>query len=351
MDAPGLFFFLVRDGLVTLDAIAPLLAKLPPEQYVRTSVRDGEGFDSTRWPIARDAALADLLAQRFDEPEVAQARAEIAAAAGDRLQLRALARRASARLVASCGGDASLFSQLWSDATPEELALFAEPPWPPRAAAIVAELCATHDEAADGLYAYHCHRDLPGPSAEAAAPLARRALEEGRIDARALIDAALALVGGRGRAPFFALEPSPAASSVVDAIVDACEQVRRFTGADSCTVLGEGYAIPALPTGGVVFMIAAGPRALVLLTFAALPPWTSRVASFRARPLFTRMGRSARFELVLAGSERADDRAPAAVASLCFFVELSLDSHLVSHPEDERVFTILDDAALGRMFD
>lgn len=350
MHAPGLFYYLVRDGAVPLAALTPLLERLPPEQYVATPVRDGEAFDSTRWPLARDAALASLIARRFSEPAIDQALAEIEAAAGDRQRLRAHARRASARLFAGASADPSIFLKLWSDATPADLADFVGPPWPAPAAAIVAELCTAHYAAADGLYAYHLHRNLPGTSAEPAAQLARRALDDRRIDARQLVDAALALVVGEpDSADPLASAPSGAAGPLVDAITDACAQVRRITGATGCHVLGERYAIPSLPDH-VDFMIAAGARALVVLSFADVPTWTSRISSFRSRPLFTRMGAAARFDLVLSEPGREQDRPPAAVASLCFFVELTLEAHLASHPADEAVFPILDDATLERIF-
>jgi len=131
--------------------------------------------------------------------------------------------------------------------------------------------------------------------------------------------------------------------------VDACAVVRRVTGATGCTLASETFAIPARHEG-CDFMILAGPRALLLLKFTALPAWTSRISGFRSRPLRTGLGESARFELMLGEHEREEDRAPAAVASLCFFVEVSLDAHVAGHPEDEAVFPLVDDAMLARMF-
>lgn len=194
MEAPGPFFFLVRDGVVAPELLTPLLARLPPEQYVRTRVRDGEGFDSQRWPVARDAALASALARRFAAPEVAMARVEVEAAAGDAPRLRSLMRRAGARYVAAAGGEPALFRQWWSDATADDLALFAEPPWPAPAAGVVLNLCSAYHAAADGLYAFHVHRRLPGPSAEAVVQLFKHALADGLIDAAGLVDAAVELV-------------------------------------------------------------------------------------------------------------------------------------------------------------
>ncbi|MCY1061733.1 hypothetical protein [Nannocystis sp. SCPEA4] len=347
MDVPGLFFFLVRDGLVTSELLAELCERLPPEQYVRSSARDGEGFDSTRWPLARDAALATTLAERFDEPEVARALAEVEAAAGAPPQLRALARRANARVLAACGGEASMFTQWWRDATADDLAVFAEPAWDTRVADIVAALQVAHHEAADGLYAFHVHRGLPGPCAEATARLARRALAEKRVTASELVDAAWQLV--IRSEPYFAAEPSPAARGMIAALVAACAEIRRVTGATGCTLMSETFALPSR-TAGSDFMILAGPRALLLLKFTALPVWTSRISAFRSRPLFTRFAAAQRFELVLGEHQREEDRAPAAVAALCFFVELSLDAHVAAHPEDEAVFPLIDDAMLDRMF-
>ncbi|PCC74176.1 hypothetical protein SAMN02745121_08000 [Nannocystis exedens] len=194
MDAPGPFFFLVRDGVVPPELLTPLLARLPPERFVRTSVRDGEGFDSQRWPVARDAALARVLAQRFAEPEVAPALVEVEAAAGDAPRLRSLMRRAAARWAAAAGGNPALFQQWWRDATADDLAVFAEPPWPVRAAWVVLNLCSAYHAAADGLYAFHVQRGLPGPSAEAVVQLVEQALADGCLDVAGLVAAASELV-------------------------------------------------------------------------------------------------------------------------------------------------------------
>ncbi|WP_434426354.1 hypothetical protein [Nannocystis pusilla] len=194
MEAPGPFFFLVRDGVVAPELLTPLLARLPPEQYVRTGVRDGEGFDSQRWPVARDAALASVLARRFAAPEVATARLEVEAAAGDAPRLRSLMRRAGARYVAAAGGEPALFQQWWRDATADDLAVFAEPSWPAPTAAVALNLCSAYHAAADGLYAFHVHRRLPGPSAEAVVQLFKQALADELIDAAGLVGAAVELV-------------------------------------------------------------------------------------------------------------------------------------------------------------
>lgn len=193
--APGLFAVLVARGVVTPEQLAPLLARLPEEQYVRTSARGGEGFDSRRWPLAHDAALARFIAGRDDDPALARALLELADADGDPARLRGLARLANARLIAAYGGDASMFTQLWGAASPAELAAFTGPPADPASANCVADLCSVHHEAADGLYAYHLHRGLAGAGAEAAARLAERAIAAGRLDARELVAAALGLLG------------------------------------------------------------------------------------------------------------------------------------------------------------
>lgn len=113
--------------------------------------------------------------------------------------------------------------------------------------------------------------------------------------------------------------------------------------------MSERFAIPS-PPAAVSFMILAGPRALVVLELPGSPAWTSRISGLRARPLFTRVGGSGRFELVLGEGVREEDRAAAAVAALCFFVEVSLAAHVAAHPEDEPVFPPVDDAMIGRMF-
>lgn len=193
--APGLFAVLVARGVVTPEQLAPLLGRLPEEQYVRTSARGGEAFDSTRWPLARDAALARFIASRYDDPALARALLELADADGDPARLRALARLANARLIAAYGGEVSMFTQVWGAASPAELAAFTGPPADPASANCVADLCSVHHEAADGLYAYHLHRGLAGAGAEAAARLAERAIAAGRLDAEELVAAALGLLG------------------------------------------------------------------------------------------------------------------------------------------------------------
>jgi hypothetical protein len=198
MDAPGPFFFLIVDGLVSIELLAPLLERLPPEQYVRTALRGGEAFDSRRWPVARDAALAGVLARRFDEPEIARALVEAEAAAGDAERLRRLMRRAAARLAAASGTEPSLFTQQWSDATADDLAVFSEPPWSWRVAALVTNLIAAYHAAADGLHAHHVESRRPGVSAEAVANLFCQALLEGRIEVAELIDAAMRSAGAGG---------------------------------------------------------------------------------------------------------------------------------------------------------
>ncbi|WP_434426355.1 hypothetical protein [Nannocystis pusilla] len=67
----------------------------------------------------------------------------------------------------------------------------------------------------------------------------------------------------------------------------------------------------------------------------------------RGEPLrCARVGGSGRFERVLSQDQREDNRAAAAVAALCFFVEVSL----AAPPEDEPIFSPVDDAMSGRMF-
>lgn len=183
---------------MTEESLAPLLSRLAPERYRSSPARGGEAYDSTRWPLARDVALARWIAGRDDDLAVARALAELAAADVDLTRLRALARVAYARMIAACGGDTSMFTQLCTDATPADLAVFAEPRGDAATAGVIAELCSVHHAAADGLYAYHVHRRIPGPSAEAAARLAQGALGLGRITVSELVAAALALLPAEG---------------------------------------------------------------------------------------------------------------------------------------------------------
>jgi hypothetical protein len=194
---PGLFVPLVAKGAVAASAVAPLIERLPAEErFVQTAVRDGEGFDSTRWPVARDAALAQMAARRLPDPDgrIAETLWAIEVAAGDRIALRALTRRSVARMLAAAGGDEALLAKMWRDVTEEDRAVFTEPRWPLQTANDVMALASAFYEAADGLYAYHAYRGLPGPSAEPAAMVVERALALGTLRVDELLAAALTLV-------------------------------------------------------------------------------------------------------------------------------------------------------------
>jgi hypothetical protein len=167
-------------------------------------VRGGEGFDSLRWPVARDAALARLAFRRLGLPpeRAGETLAAIDACAGDPAELRALARVAAARRFAALGATADLYSQIYRDPSPEELAVFAaaaDHATPATPAAPESELAATVAvteacyQAADGLFAYHCHRGVPGMSAQPAASLVADALRGGGLTTAELVAEALAL--------------------------------------------------------------------------------------------------------------------------------------------------------------
>ena len=55
------------------------------DELVPTGARAGEAFDSRRWPLACNAALATWLAGRFDDPDgrVADTELDIYACDGD----------------------------------------------------------------------------------------------------------------------------------------------------------------------------------------------------------------------------------------------------------------------------
>lgn len=195
VDAPGLFYYLVKDSVVTIEALAPLLVLLPPEQFVLTNLRGGEAFDSKRWPVANNAAFASIAARCLDEPALTQALQEIELARGDRLHLRALARASTAQSLAAMGADADLFLMIWSDPTPADLALFSAPRIPSETASSIQDLCHAHYNAADGLYAYHVSRGYAGPSAEAAARLVKRAIEMGTLHMDEVVGIAMGMVG------------------------------------------------------------------------------------------------------------------------------------------------------------
>lgn len=194
VDTPGLFYYLVKNAVVTEAALAPLLAVLPPEKFISTNVRDGEAYDSMRWPVAHDAALATIAAKCLDEPALNQALQEIHGARGDRLSLRALARAATAQSLAALGGDADLFLKLWPDATSSDMALFSAPVLSTAIAPLVEALCHAHYQAADGLYAYHVHRRIPGLGAAPAAQIVQAAIDRGKLHPDELIAVAIGLV-------------------------------------------------------------------------------------------------------------------------------------------------------------
>ncbi len=193
---PGLFYFLVDGQALNAEQLAPLLALLPPERIVTSSARNGEAYDSTRWPLARDAMLAGLAARRFRIPELDATVDALEAAFGQSDTLRAMARKASARAFAAMGADASAFISLRSDATAEDLAVFneSEPRWPIDLASLAEAVSFAYYLASDGLYAYHAHRGIPGPSAEPASRVVHEALKRGCLSVSELVNAAITLV-------------------------------------------------------------------------------------------------------------------------------------------------------------
>jgi hypothetical protein len=191
---PGLFLFLIRDGVMNAEALRPLLAVLPPERFVQTAVRNGEGFDSTRWPLARDAALARHAARRWPDPHVPGVLDEIAAVSDAREALSELRGRTQARMYAAGGVDVAVFARVWRrEVTDAERQIFQEPAWSADDAQRAADLVESHWQAADGLYAYHVHRGLPGPSAEPAARVVASTLGAGLLTISAVVEAAIAL--------------------------------------------------------------------------------------------------------------------------------------------------------------
>lgn len=196
MIAPGLFYYLLKESVLTLDVLTPLLTVLPPESFVSTNLRNGEAFDSKRWPVAYDAAIASMAARCIDAPALHQALQEIEHAVRDRSKLRMLARKSTAQALASAGGNADVLFVLWPDATPSDLAVFSEPPLPLEMADAIQSLCYAHYNAADGLYAYHVHRGVPGPSAESAARIVKQAIDAGKLHVEEVVTIAVAMVTG-----------------------------------------------------------------------------------------------------------------------------------------------------------
>jgi hypothetical protein len=169
---PGLFELLVSEGLVHADDVARLERLLPPDSIVHP--HDSERLDSTRWPCERDARLAAWAAQWLPDPAgvVSELLLALPRAGRDLTALR--------RLV-DVARDHSDDALLNDDADPV-------------LAMAVQDLAEAHLAAADGLDAYHVHRQLPGLAATHAAAVVRVALERDVIDADALIEAALAML-------------------------------------------------------------------------------------------------------------------------------------------------------------
>lgn len=190
---PGPFAELVRTGSIAEAELAPLLERLPDEEFVRTSARDGEAFDSRRWPLVCNARLATTLVTHLDNP-LGQLRATsdvLHACAGDHTRLRLLNRQAFARSLAASGISFEELQSLVPDAGELERAVLAEPRLDPNMAELAHALVLAHFAAADGLYAYHVARGLPGPAADACARLAQVALERGLITTSELVELAI----------------------------------------------------------------------------------------------------------------------------------------------------------------
>lgn len=298
-----------------------LVAALPAEHYVVTDRRGGEGFDSTRWPVARDAALAREAARRLGGEEVSAALAAIDGAEGDVEALRRAVKEALGRVLA--GGSVAAHALL------------------------LAEL-----GAAEGLYAYHVHRRLPGPGAEAAAHVVAAAIAAGRMTAAEVVASASALAGVAGMATptaeIVVSRRSPAIDALAGRIVRACAEVTRVSAARGCFVFGDGFAFGARE-GAASFVIAAGPRALLALDLAEEDlGWAGQIAG--ARPA---MGlREGSLDLVV--PERKEEPGPvhdaAVVAMLRLYVDAAIEAHVRVHPEDEAIFPVLDDARIARIF-
>lgn len=320
LDAPGLFFFLLRDGVVGEAELRGLVAALPAEAIVATGGRDGEALDSTRWPVARDAALAREAAGRLGGEAMAAALAEIDQAGGE---LEALRRCARASMERTLAGGSTLAHAL-----------------------VVAEL-----GAAEGLYAYHAHRRLPGPGAEAAAMVVAAAIAAGRMTVAEVVASASALAGGVAPTPgdeFTVSRRSPAIDALAGRIVRACAEVTRVSALRGCFVFGDGFAFGARE-GAASFVIAAGPRALLALDLTEDDlAWARQIA--RAAPA---MGlREGSLDLVVPerGEEAGAEHDAAVVAMLRLYVDAAIEAHVRAHPEDEALFPALDDARIARIF-
>lgn len=121
----------------------------------------------------------------------------------------------------------------------------------------------------------------------------------------------------------------------------ACAAVAVTTGARACAVASSRFGISHTgETAGVLFARLAGPRAVVVLTFAAPPTWLDQIP----RPETCGVDLvSDTLDLVVALQPAA------AVGSLAAYVATTLDAHL-AQASDEARFPVLDDATLGALF-
>jgi hypothetical protein len=189
-EAPGLFRALVRDGKLPAAALAPLVALLPEEHWVPLATSPTGGtFDSRRWPLALDAALATFAARTLsvEAPVIA---ARIAACPGVEA-LRTYKLVATARGLVGEGATRADLAAI--DLAPALVdAAFATPIGP--TAWLEAELVRLHFLAAEGAYPHHVARGL-SPTFELAAQLVARALAVEPPLADRLVAEAIALRG------------------------------------------------------------------------------------------------------------------------------------------------------------
>ncbi|MEZ4467800.1 MAG: hypothetical protein R3F60_27090 [bacterium] len=154
---------LVEAGDLSADDAAAIAAHLPePERFTPRPGR--EGFDSTRWSLGDDDALATLAAQRADTLPLRAAAAELEAAGDDVATLRAL--------------------------------VYAFAFWDTAAAGRVA----IRLDAVEGLAAYHVHRGLR-PGAEHVTRLVRMALAADRLRPAELVTFAIERASRRADDP------------------------------------------------------------------------------------------------------------------------------------------------------
>lgn len=169
--APGLFRQLVEMNAIAQADVDPLIDLLPADDvWVASAIRNGEAFDSTRWSLAFDAAIARFAAHLLDDETDAIEERVRACAGLD--ELWCYQRVTFARQFLDSGATPDMLAPLGLEPGVVEEALAS-----PANTAVESELVTIELLAADGAYAFHATRRIL-PTSEPAVRLVARAMPE-----------------------------------------------------------------------------------------------------------------------------------------------------------------------------